>query len=394
MYSDRSLINRRNVTNDPHSNYRPDRDFFLLIVQSRIIAGAMKVLGLDSKESQPVLFKIPDDIASKTNAQKLVILHTAAGMVVDKYVFAESNLDQLINNVITEQEIQDVQDNQQLTPDGRFPCRFPGCSKSFVYDGKSRRNHEKTHEPPPTVIEQPPVPTLELPKPKKDLEKEGSEQDDMYLYNSALVADGLYFLNFLDAVAEGDGERILRQYKYMLMYCRADTKHSTKYALECLYQFFLVFAILSPRDRERFTWNRSVNNNGVIGKNIPLDLDVEHSNNYLKQAIKNLGPNLTEKAVSRICKSEKGIRKITQSLDETLKQARDPGKHSISSTAGDLKELIKRLVENNAMEKMPMRIYNHFDDFEVDPFKDINTSIMYSWINEHKKNMSIGIRAR
>ena len=84
------------------------------------------------------------------------------------------------------------------------------------------------------------------------------------------------------------------------MYCRADTKHSTKYALECLYQFFLVYAVLSPRDGERFKWNRSVNNSGTVGKNIPLDLDVEHSNNYLKQAMKNLGPNLREKAVLRI----------------------------------------------------------------------------------------------
>lgn len=101
-----------------------------------------------------------------------------------------------------------------------------------------------------------------LEKPKKDQEKKDVERDDMFSYNSALVADGLYFLNFLDAVSEGDGDRIIRQYKYMLMYCRADQKHSTKYAVECLYHFFLVFALLSPRDRERFTWNRSVNNSG------------------------------------------------------------------------------------------------------------------------------------
>ena len=233
-----------------------------------------------------------------------------------------------------------------------------------------------------------------LEKPKKDQEKKDVERDDMFSYNSALFADVLYFLNFLDAVAEGDGDRIIRQYKYMLMYCRADHKHSTKYALECLYQFSLVFALLSHRGRERFTWNRSVNNNGVIGKNIPLDLDVEHSNDYLKQAIKHLGPNLTEKAFSRICKSEKGVRKITHCMDETLKRSRDPGKQSPSSTTGDLKELMKRLTEHNAMTKMPLRLYNYFDHFEVDPFKGLDTSVMYSWINEHKKNVSIGIRAR
>lgn len=71
----------------------------------------MKVLGIDSKESQPSLFNIPDDIASKTNVQKLAILHDATGLVVDKCVFAENNIDKLISDVITEQEQQDVRNN-------------------------------------------------------------------------------------------------------------------------------------------------------------------------------------------------------------------------------------------------------------------------------------------
>ena len=57
-------------------------------------------------------------------------------------------------------------------------------------------------------------------------------------------------------------------------------------------------ALLSPRDSERICWNRTVNNPDGIGKNIPLDLCVGHSNNYIKQATKNLGPNITEQAVS------------------------------------------------------------------------------------------------
>ena len=74
----------------------------------------------------------------------------------------------------------------------------------------------------------------------------------------------------------------------------ADGQHSTKYALESLYQFFFTFTLLSPRDAEQFVWNRIVNNVGGKGKNIALDLAEEHSNNYLKQAIKKLGPNFNE----------------------------------------------------------------------------------------------------
>ena len=46
------------------------------------------------------------------------------------------------------------------------------------------------------------------------------------------------FFNFLDAIKEGDGMRLMRQYKYFILYCKADDPHSTKYSLECLYQFF------------------------------------------------------------------------------------------------------------------------------------------------------------
>ena len=70
----------------------------------------------------------------------------------------------------------------------------------------------------------------------------------------------------------------------LCFYCKADGAHSTKYALECLYQFFLVYALLSPRDSERFTWNRSVNNTGQKGANIPLDEDTEHSNNLFSSS--------------------------------------------------------------------------------------------------------------
>ncbi|CAH3030532.1 unnamed protein product [Porites evermanni] len=44
------------------------------------------------------------------------------------------------------------------------------------------------------------------------------------------------FFNFLNAIKEGGGAWIMRQYKYIMLYCKADGSHSTKYALECLYQ--------------------------------------------------------------------------------------------------------------------------------------------------------------
>ena len=91
-----------------------------------------------------------------------------------------------------------------------------------------------THNPPP-VISDDKAPTASHPPNTTPVESSQStfsdapskeNSDYVYNYNCALLTDGLFFLNFLDAVSEGDGLRLMRQCKYMLLYCRADGHHS------------------------------------------------------------------------------------------------------------------------------------------------------------------------
>lgn len=51
FFSDQTLINRRNVTGDPKSSYRANRDFLHITFQSRVITAAMTVLGFADKAS-------------------------------------------------------------------------------------------------------------------------------------------------------------------------------------------------------------------------------------------------------------------------------------------------------------------------------------------------------
>lgn len=329
LYADRTTINRRNVTADPAKAYRADRDFFLVVVQSRVIAAAMEILRMESKSSQTSKCPVPPDLGNMSKHTKLRYLHKVAAMVVDSFVFDQCSLNNIVDKIITAQEKEDATNNQQLTEDGRFRCRFPGCNYSFQYDGRGRRRHEMTHNPPPDVPANLAEPTSDHASSNKSVTTEQDvKSDDVYNYNCALLADGLFFMNFLDATAEADGARMMRQYKYLLLYCRADGPSSTKYALECLYQSFLVNAMLSPRDAERFIWNRTVNNSGKPGKNIALDLDVEHSNNFVKQAFKHLGPNLTKNAVSRICNAESGVRTVLDKIDHSICRAAGSSEHS------------------------------------------------------------------
>ena len=332
MMSDRNVINRRNVREDPHQAYRADKDFLLLEVTARVIYAAYQVLGLSESTSQPKHFPIPADIGNQSNMKKLQFLHKAAAKIVDQLVVNEKMMDSSIQTMISVQERQDLINQQELNQEG-------------------------------------------------------------FNYNTVLLAEGLFFLNFLDSVSEGDGDRILRQYKYLMLLCRADGSHSSKYALESLYQLLLVNG-LSESEAGVFTWNRSVNNRGGAGKNIAFDLEVEHSNNYIKQGINHLGVNVTERAVTRIARAEKSVREIIFKVDSSIQYASPSGKHVEHFPQSDFEAIVKRLVDMNVFEYQEGRHYRHFCNFQRDPLHNLNMSGMYEWINEHKKKLSSGIKAR
>lgn len=388
MYSDRNIINRRNVREDPHTAYRPDRDFLILEVTARVVAAAFEVLGMGNKIEQPKNLPIPVEVTTWDNLKKLQFLHKAAAMIVDKLVVDKEMMDETITSMISAQERQEIVNKIELNPDGRFSCRYPGCSKSFKYNGKSRKRHELSHDPPVDVSDNcDSIPTPAQVLPSKD-------GDDVFNYNTALLAEGLFFLNFLDAVKEGDGGRIIRQYKYLMLLCKSDDPHSTKYALESLYQLLLVNGALSEREAEVFTWNRSVNNHGGTGMNIPFDLEVEHSNNHIKQGINNLGVNVTEHAVTRIARAEKPTRTVFWNIDRSLQRSVRSGKHVATFPVKDLDELVKKLVDKGVFQYQEGRLYRHFLHFQRDPLKNLNMSKVYAWITDHKKKLSLGVKAR
>lgn len=165
---------------------------------------------------------------------KLRVLHELSAKVVNNFVF-NSNMVEQVSSVVSDQEKRNVLERQGLTLEGRFPCSFPGCKSSFKQNGQARRNHEVSHNP-PVQEENEPFKVSPTKPSSPSNHDEMKSKDDVFDYNCALLTDGYMFFNFLDAIKEGDGARIIRQCKYFMLYCKADGTHSTKYALECLYQ--------------------------------------------------------------------------------------------------------------------------------------------------------------
>ena len=96
----------------------------------------------------------------------------------------------------------------QSTEREKLPCREPGCSKVFIY-GKARVTHEnKVH----SLV----VASLPVAEPASsgliDYKKQHTE---------AGLSFGFLLFDMLDAVKEGDGERLIRLYKVALLIYKA-----------------------------------------------------------------------------------------------------------------------------------------------------------------------------
>lgn len=75
-------------------------------------------------------------------------------------------------------------------------------------------------------------------------------------------------------------------------------------------------------------WERTVNMHSRPGRNISMDLHMEHINRACKNPMGTLGPNANEESVNRIGKSIGETMKITNQYDRVNSIPQESGKHS------------------------------------------------------------------
>ena len=93
-----------------------------------------------------------------------------------------------------------------------------------------------------------------------------------YTHNAMLLC--LIAKDFEDARKHGDGLRIIRLLKFMMLYFKHDGKH--KYAFHILHQLAQIKFLLPPKLAHDTVWNRFVNHCGKVDSNLEMDREVEH----------------------------------------------------------------------------------------------------------------------
>ena len=108
--------------------------------------------------------------------------------------------------------------------------------------------------------------------------------------------------------------RVIRSWKFLLLYLHHDGQSSRKYALEALYIMFEIYALLSAKAAHHLIWNRFSKRRQKLGGNISLDLALEFLNRLFKDAVKKLGPNASKKSINRICHAMGVTKQLTENF--------------------------------------------------------------------------------
>lgn len=183
-------------------------------------------------------------------------------------------------------------------------------------------------------------------------------KDNVREYGRQLLGLGLFYLEYSDAIRQGDGRRLLRCWRYLLPVFKASGRRN--YSCEVVNMLYQHLYQLSPRLSSQLLWSRFINVHGRPGKNIPADLHMEHLNRLVKEAMKNLGANKTEKACERIGKALGTIRPVLHQFDDQISLLCPSGVHHISSMEKDTKIIVKELMRNTVFKTVQSRKHKTF----------------------------------
>ena len=100
-----------------------------------------------------------------------------------------------------------------------------------------------------------------------------------------IISLGSFYLEYyVDAIKEGDGQMVLRCWKYPLPIFKSSGR--TNYSIEIMNICYVsVNSSFPPRQSAKLLYNHFVNVHGLPGMNIPADLHQEHLYRVCKDAL-------------------------------------------------------------------------------------------------------------
>lgn len=168
----------------------------------------------------------------------------------------------------------------------------------------------------------------------------------MFEYSQKLLGFGCFYLELCDAIKEGDGQRLLRCWRYLLPIFKSSNRRN--YSVEVLNMLCQYEYDLPPRQAQELIWSRFVSTHNAPGRNIEEDLHQEHLNRVVKDCIAGLGANKTEAAVTKVGKALGTLAPVLETFDADNHVKLPSGAHRAPSWIKDRDLIVERLVQNEA----------------------------------------------
>ncbi len=197
-------------------------------------------------------------------------------------------------------------------------------------------------------------------------------------YSRNLMSLGLLFMEFTDGIREGDGERIIRCWRYFLSLFKLDKR--TNYSVEAFILLAQHEFLFTERQKAQLIWSRTVNTHGKSGKNISCDLHMEHLNREIKTVIAGMGSNVTDASILRAGKSLQKHIAIQNQFDKDNGVPTPSGKHSRKSSDKDRATIIEQLVSAKTLKVIPDRCHKSFGKLDEHMYEALSAKEFRSWM--------------
>ena len=382
MYAARNLLGLTNVTTDPFKNYHAATELITRWTESLIVCAALTFFGMKSVNDEgPTANKFNFGVSDPKE-----YVYMVCGQLLDKFAMVSGP-----------------------TPASKgLLCPF--CEKKMAKVKSLRKHISENHEkkPPQTTveIEQPSKPTKRKrgcktkdgTKDKDTQEDTGGasaqesdvcgapEEDGVYNYSCAALSFFMLILNFQDAIRRGDGERVIRLYKFLLLYFKASGKH--KYAFHSLRLLVQVEHLLPPRVSHQLIWNRFVNLSGQPDSNFPMDLFVEFMNKVFKMDCVGFHGRITDEAVQRVSRAAQKLDKVLRASDKAGSVKGRSGDHKKRDVKQDVLSLIEVQHEERIFDERPGRHHHAFPGFPRHPLLQMDYAQLQTWMTKTMKDFA------
>lgn len=441
------MLNRRNVSADVSGRFNSTVDFVELVTNCHIVAAAMNFFGMKDVTSNPTNNALPSDITKWPVDRQWKTFSKAIGQIVDRYVIVDefasaqpqsavsksqrsSSLEQNphVSRITVEHSYYSTASlstrseptQQQLASTAGSESQRSNSLEqnphvlritvehSYSLATCSSTNTEPTQTQPISTSQRqvstseptqkpnrhlPPCITSSADQPHASRDVHKAAPDGVFNYASAVLNDGLLLLEFRDAIHEGDGLRIMRCWKFLLLYFRF--AGHTKYAQEALNMQLLLNGSASPRVANQLCWGRVVSTRGGKGHNLPIDLHMEHLNRCVKDYIVGLGANVKEETIIQISKSLKGVLSVCNNFDKECHVHPVSLHHTKKSSKKDEELVIKELTDHShVFDYIPGRKHASFPNIQPHVANCLDTDKMFKWLKKKQSKASDFIKLK